>query len=87
VAVRHDSRGDYDYFAHVIGMFEKTLPLCVQLPASAPFSEWLGELAARLEAHRTWQEYWVPELAPDAAHPAYGFAVARASFVHSGSGL
>ena len=87
VAVRHDSRSDYDYFADAIGVFEKTLPLCVQLPANAPFSEWLGELAARLEAHRTWQEYWVPELAPDVAYPAYGFAVGRARFVHSDSDL
>ncbi|MCW1245826.1 amino acid adenylation domain-containing protein [Pseudomonas sp. SAICEU22] len=87
VGVRHDSRGDYDYFAGAIGVFVKTLPLCVPLPATAPFSEWLGELATRLEAHRTWQEYWTPELAPDAANPAYGFAVARASFVHSDGGL
>jgi hypothetical protein len=87
VGIRHDSRGDYDYFANAIGVFEKTLPLCVPLSPSAPFSEWLGALATRLEAHRTWQEYWVPELAPDAAHPAYGFAVARASFVHSDGGL
>jgi amino acid adenylation domain-containing protein len=87
VGVRHDSRSDYDYFAHAIGMFEKTLPLCIPLPASAPFSEWLGELAMRLEAHRTWQEYWTPELAPDAAHPAYGFAVAAASFVHGDNSL
>jgi len=87
VGVRHDSRSDYDYFAHAIGIFEKTLPLCIPLPAIAPFSEWLGELAMRLEAHRTWQEYWTPELAPDAAHPAYGFAVAAASFVHGDNSL
>ncbi|WP_434559880.1 non-ribosomal peptide synthetase [Pseudomonas sp. R1-6] len=87
VGVRRDSRSDYDYFASAIGVFEKTLPLCVPLPPNAPFSEWLVQLAAGLEAHRTWQEYWVPELAPYAAYPAYGFAIGRASFVHSDAGL
>ncbi|WP_434577747.1 amino acid adenylation domain-containing protein [Pseudomonas sp. Z5-35] len=87
VGVRHDSRGDYEYFANAIGVFEKNLPLCVPLPATAPFSEWLVELAARLEAHRTWQEYWATELAPDAAYPAYGFTVGRAPITSSSGGL
>ncbi|WP_053147490.1 amino acid adenylation domain-containing protein [Pseudomonas sp. Pf153] len=78
VGVRHDSREDYEYFAHALGMFEKTLPLWLSLPATAPFDEWLGALAARLEEHRTWQEYWAPELSPGAARPAYGFTVEQA---------
>jgi amino acid adenylation domain-containing protein len=87
VGVRHDSRGDYEYFANAVGMFEKNLPLCVALPAAAPFSEWLGTLAARLDDHRTWQEYWTPELTPDAARPPYGFTVAQASLTQASAGL
>ncbi len=86
VGVRHDSRGDYEYFAHAVGVFEKTLPLCVSLPASVAFSQWLSELAAGLEAHRTWQEYWTPDLAPD-ARPAYGFTLGQASGARSSGGL
>jgi amino acid adenylation domain-containing protein len=86
VGVRHDSRGDYEYFANAVGVFEKTLPLCVSLPASVAFSEWLSELAAGLEAHRTWQEYWTPDLAPD-ARPAYGFTLGQASGAWSSGDL
>lgn len=87
VGVRHDSRSDYEYFANAVGVFEKTLPLCVSLPATQPFSEWLEALAARLEEHRTWQEYWTPELNTDAARPAYGFTVAQASRAQDSGGL
>ena len=87
VGVRHDCRDDYEYFANAVGVFEKTLPLCVSLPATASFSEWLDELAARLEAHRTWQEYWAPDLAPEAAGPAYGFTLGQASASGNSGGL
>ena len=87
VGLQHDSRGDYDYFASAVGVFEKTLPLSVELPADARFSDWLGQLATRLEEHRTWQEYWTPDLAADAARPAYGFSVGRIGVAASGGGL
>jgi amino acid adenylation domain-containing protein len=87
VGVRHDSRSDYEYFASAVGVFEKTLPLSVSLPAGAAFSDWLVELAARLEEHRTWQEYWTPDLAPDAARPAYGFTLGQAGRSGNSGGL
>ncbi|AZV26269.1 non-ribosomal peptide synthetase [Pseudomonas syringae] len=87
VGVRHDSRSDYEYFASAVGVFEKTLPLSVSLPAGATFSDWLVELAARLEEHRTWQEYWTPDLAPDAARPAYGFTLGQAGRSGNSGGL
>ncbi|WP_339447685.1 non-ribosomal peptide synthetase [Pseudomonas sp. EA_5y_Pfl2_R50] len=87
VGLRHDSRGDYEYFANAVGVFEKTLPLSLELPGSALFSDWLGQLAGRLEDHRTWQEYWAPELAPDAARPAYGFSVGQVGVVANSGGL
>lgn len=87
VGVHHDSRGDYEYFANAVGVFEKTLPLCVSLPATVSFSAWLEELAARLEEHRTWQEYWTAELTPEAACPAYGFTVGQASRTRNSGGL
>lgn len=87
VGVRHDSRIDYEYFAHAVGVFEKTLPLSVALPASVTFSDWLVQLAARLEEQRTWQEYWTAELAPDAARPAYGFALGKLGGIANSGGL
>lgn len=87
VGVRHDSRSDYEYFASAVGVFEKTLPLSVSLPAGAAFGDWLVELAARLEEHRTWQEYWTPDLAPDAARPAYGFTLGQAGRNGNSGGL
>lgn len=87
VGLRHDSRGDYEYFANAVGVFEKTLPLSLALPFSAPFSDWLGQLATHLEEHRTWQEYWTPELAPDAARPAYGFSLGQIGGAANSSGL
>lgn len=78
VGLRHDSREDYEYFADAVGVFARNLPLNLALPLAAPFDGWLTELAARLDEHRTWQEYWAPELAPKAALPACGFAVWRA---------
>ena len=87
VGARHDSRDDYDYFSTAVGVFEKTLPLHLSLNASAPFSAWLAELAARLEEHRTWQEYWSAELAPSAARPAYGFTLSRAAQAQTAAGL
>ncbi|MEX3777266.1 amino acid adenylation domain-containing protein [Pseudomonas sp. MYb118] len=78
VGVRHDSREDYEYFADAVGVFARNLPLNLALPLAAPFDGWLAELAARLDEHRTWQEYWAPELAPKAALPACGFAAWRA---------
>src|SRR5471032_345306 len=87
VGVRHDSRDDYEYFGDALGVFEKTLPLNLSLPANATFSSWAVELTARLDEHRTWQEYWSPELAPAAARPAYGFAVRRATQVETSANL
>lgn len=87
VGLRHDSRADYEYFANAVGVFEKSLPLSLDLPGSARFSDWLGQLAARVEEHRTWQEYWTPELAPDAARPAYGFSLGHIGVAASSGGL
>jgi amino acid adenylation domain-containing protein len=87
VGPRHDSRADYEYFANAVGVFEKSLPLSLELPGSARFSDWLGQLAARVEEHRTWQEYWTPELAPDAARPAYGFSLGQTGVAASSGGL
>ncbi|MCP1444491.1 amino acid adenylation domain-containing protein [Pseudomonas sp. GGS8] len=87
VGVRHDSRDDYEYFADAVGVFEKTLPLHLSLATSPSFSAWVSQLAARLDEHRAWQEYWSPELAPTAARPAYGFAVWQAPQPETSSAL
>ncbi|WP_237882773.1 non-ribosomal peptide synthetase [Pseudomonas sp. PGPR40] len=87
VGVRHDSRDDYEYFADAVGVFERTLPLHVSLAASTSFNAWVSELAAHLNEHRTWQEYWSPELEPAAARPAYGFALWHAPLPQTSSTL
>jgi hypothetical protein len=84
---RHDGREDYPYFAGAVGVFEKTLPLNLSVNTEQSFAQWLPSLAAHLEEHRTWQEYWAPELQPAAARPAYGFAVQHLSPAQSVAAL
>ncbi|MEN4829194.1 amino acid adenylation domain-containing protein [Pseudomonas sp. P39-UII1] len=72
---RHDSREDYDYFAHSAGVLEKSLPLKLRIDDAQPFDEWVAQLATLAAQHVTWQEYWAA--APDEAPPALGFAAAR----------
>lgn len=72
---RHDGRADYEFFEQTLGLFEKTLPLHVVIDLQLPFEQCLAPLAAVLEQHRTWQEYYPSE--GHAPAPQYGFAVRR----------
>ncbi|MFS0825826.1 non-ribosomal peptide synthetase family protein [Pseudomonas phoenicis] len=72
---RHDSRADYDFFEHGLGLFEKTLPLQLVLDPQASFETGLTQLDGVLAQHRTWQEY-CPAATP-ATQPRCGFAVGR----------
>ncbi|BBH45219.1 amino acid adenylation domain-containing protein [Pseudomonas sp. KU43P] len=72
---RYDSRRDYDYFASSVGVYHKQLPLLIDYQADQPVQAWLQNLAAQLEQHGTWQEYYAPELPPGLSPAAIGFAL------------
>lgn len=71
----HDSRRDYDYFAQSVGVYYKQLPLLIDYQAAQPVQTWLQNLAAQLEQHGTWQEYYAPELTPALQPAAIGFSL------------
>lgn len=74
---RHDARQDYDYFAGVAGLFERTLPVRVLIDAEQPFSAWFDGLAGQLQEHGPWQEYWSVQPGRERVLPRYGFAAQR----------
>ena len=74
----HDSRGDYAYFAESAGVYHKQLPLLIGYQAEQPLRLWLQALAAQLEQHAAWQEYYTPELTPALQPAAIGFNLAPA---------
>ncbi|WP_455885471.1 non-ribosomal peptide synthetase [Pseudomonas spelaei] len=74
VGWRHDCRLDYEFFADCMGLFEKTLPLVIDVPLQHSLGQWLPTLDAQAQAHLTWQEHWPVEAPPSAAHLACGFA-------------
>ena len=69
----HDSRGDYAYFADSAGVYHKQLPVLVDYQAEQPLRTWLHGLAAQLEQHAVWQEYFTPEQTPALEPAAIGF--------------
>ncbi|MCD5996930.1 amino acid adenylation domain-containing protein [Pseudomonas sp. CDFA 602] len=64
----HDCRNDYDHFEHTLGVFEKVLPLRVELDPACRFAEWLQQAEGVLSDHLGWQEY-CPIEAPTSAAP------------------
>ncbi|MCX2891833.1 amino acid adenylation domain-containing protein [Pseudomonas sp. DCB_BI] len=85
-AWQHDARQDYDYFAASAGSFSKCLPVYLQWAEQATFGEHLATLAALLEQHVTWQEYWVPEWVPTAV-PTVAFSTTPALAPQVAGGL
>ncbi|WP_439862471.1 non-ribosomal peptide synthetase [Pseudomonas antarctica] len=84
---RHDARQDYEFFSHSLGLFEKTLPLAIHIDPASTFRDLVGTLAAQLDQHRTWQEYWSPLAFPQQAAPAIGFSRRQVSAPHAVAGL
>lgn len=58
-AWRHDARTTYEFFAGAPGVLERTLPLCQTFAGDERMGAACAALAARLEQHETWQEYWI----------------------------
>lgn len=79
---QHDCRYDYDVMQGAVGLFDKVLPVVVELTAAEPFSAWLERFAGITRAHVEAQEYWVVDAPPITAHLAVGFAVTKASWCH-----
>ncbi|WP_426144003.1 non-ribosomal peptide synthetase [Pseudomonas sp. DWP3-1-2] len=74
----HDCRSDYDHFEHTLGVFEKVLPLRVELDPMCRFDEWLQQAEGRLGDHLGWQEY-CPIEAPSSPAPLMaGFVLEQA---------
>ena len=84
---RHDARHDYEFFQHSLGLFEKTLPLAIRIDPARTFGDLAASLAAQLDQHRTWQEYWAPVAFPQQARPAIGFGCRRVSAPREVAGL
>jgi len=74
VGWHHDCRLDYEFFADCMGVFEKTLPMQIDVPLQQSLGQWLPTLDAQAQAHLTWQEHWPIEAPPSVAHLACGFA-------------
>ncbi|MDQ0045095.1 non-ribosomal peptide synthetase [Variovorax boronicumulans] len=72
---QHDCRRDYEVMQGAIGVYEKVLPLRVEIGAEEPFADWLARFAAQARTHVEAQEYGVLDAAADAAHLAVGFAL------------
>lgn len=71
---QHDCRDDYQVMQGAVGVFEKVLPVVVELEDGTPFNAWLNGLAATLARHIEAQEYFAIEAPASLAHLAVGFA-------------
>jgi amino acid adenylation domain-containing protein len=72
---QHDCRRDYEVMQDAIGVYEKVMPLRVEVGAEEPFADWLARFAVQARAHIEAQEYGVLDAQADAAHLAVGFAL------------
>lgn len=73
---RHDCRADYEMMAESVGVFEKTLPVVVDVQSDRTLAQWLAHFAAMAHMHVEQQEYWPLVDAPVRAHHAVGFVAA-----------
>lgn len=71
---QHDCRRDYEPMQGAVGVFDKVLPVVVDVAADESFASWIGRLDATLAAHVDMQEYWPVDAPPFAAHTVVGFA-------------
>ena len=74
----HDCRSDYDHFENTLGVFEKILPLRVELDPARHLGEWLQQAEERLGDHLGWQEYCPIEAPTSAAPLLAGFVFEQA---------
>ncbi|MDQ0590036.1 non-ribosomal peptide synthetase component F [Variovorax paradoxus] len=72
---QHDCRRDYEVMQVAIGVYEKVLPMRVEVDAQQLFADCLSSLVAQLRSHVEAQEYCVLDGLADAPHLAVGFAL------------
>ncbi len=72
-AISHNARTDYEYFSAAVGLFEKTLPIVVQIDEKRSFQSLLDKFNDTLNTHATYQEYWSP-LTGFTTTPRVGFS-------------
>ncbi|MGJ7611898.1 MULTISPECIES: non-ribosomal peptide synthetase [unclassified Variovorax] len=70
---QNDCRRDYEVMQGAVGVFEKILPMVVDIAPETRFTDWLARLGATLEAHTEAQEYWAIDAPPMSAHLDVGF--------------
>jgi len=71
---QNDCRRNYEVMQGAVGVFEKILPMAVDVAPEEGFSDWLARLGETVEAHTDAQEYWAVDAPPISAHLAMGFA-------------
>lgn len=71
---QHDCRRDYELMQGAVGVFEKVLPVVVDVAPDTSFAAWAARLGATRVAHTEAQEYWAVDAPGTAAHLAVGFA-------------
>ena len=71
---QHDCRRDYEPMQGAVGLFDKVLPVVVDVAMDESFAGWVGRFDAALAAHVDVQEYWSVDAPPLATHTVVGFA-------------
>lgn len=79
---QHDCRRDYVPMQGAVGLFDKVLPVVVDVSAEESFANWIGRLQGTMAAHVDVQEYWPVDTPPLSAHTAIGFASHEAGRRH-----
>lgn len=70
---QHDCRRDYEVMQGAVGVFEKVLPLAIDVAGDESFRQWLERLASVASAHVQAQEDWAIDAPASATHLAVGF--------------
>jgi len=70
---QHDCRRDYELMQGAVGVFDKVLPVVVDVAADESFTTWVGRLNATLAEHIDVQEYWSVDAPPFLTHTVVGF--------------
>ncbi|MCR6476689.1 amino acid adenylation domain-containing protein [Variovorax sp. ZS18.2.2] len=70
---QNDCRHDYEVMQGAVGVFEKILPVVVDVAPEERFTDWVARVNATLDGHTEAQEYWAVDAPPISAHLELGF--------------
>jgi len=79
---QHDCRRDYEPMQGAVGLFDKVLPVVIDVVADESFAGWISRFDAALATHVDAQEYWSVDAPPFATHTVVGFASHEAAPPH-----